>query len=176
MQVFHETKRLDGSRFFGLSQRATGEAPFDEEGICLDDLSVGPSTLPQVGKGAFAKRRFGKGDVISTSPVLAVDRSQMEIVHQFQNDHGQLQYTEEVIHQNLLLNYAMGHPNSTVLLLPYGPGVNYINHKGGKEANVILDWSDLGLMDLELLGTTAHECWQTNIRTYETTWKLNESR
>ena len=30
--------------------------------------------------------------------------------------------------QQLLLNYCYGHPNSDLLLLPYAPLVNFINH------------------------------------------------
>jgi hypothetical protein len=46
----------------------------------------------------------------------------------------------------LLLNYCLGHIDSQVLLLPYSPIVNYINHgsstsTSGKHANVVLRWS-----------------------------------
>jgi SET domain len=40
----------------------------------------------------------------------------------------------------MLLNYCYGHPDSNLLLLPYGPGVNFINHHETK-ANVYIRWS-----------------------------------
>jgi len=40
----------------------------------------------------------------------------------------------------LLLNYVFGHPDSTMALSPYGPGVQLINHNQTM-ANVRLDWA-----------------------------------
>mmetsp|Transcript_9537 Transcript_9537/g.20233 ORF Transcript_9537/g.20233 Transcript_9537/m.20233 type:complete len:270 (-) Transcript_9537:74-883(-) len=39
-----------------------------------------------------------------------------------------------------MMNYAFGHPDSSVLLSPYGPSVSFINHASGGEANVRLQW------------------------------------
>jgi hypothetical protein len=90
-----------------------------------------------------------------SSPVVQFDRSQTEIVKQFLNEDERLEYTEHVEHQQLLLNYCYGHPNSTVLLLPYGPGVNFINHH--QQPNAILDWSESILSDEEILDLTASD-------------------
>jgi hypothetical protein len=126
-----------------------------ENGICVDNISVQSSTLPGVGRGAFAKRRIEKGEIIVSSPVIHFDRSQTEIVKQFQNEDGGLEYTEHVEQHQLLLNYCYGHPNSTVLMLPYAPGVNFINHHS--EPNAILDWSESPLMDENILDLTASD-------------------
>jgi hypothetical protein len=41
----------------------------------------------------------------------------------------------------MLLNYCFGHPNSDLLLLPYGPMVGHLNH--GPQPNAFIRWHDL---------------------------------
>ena len=126
----------------------------EDTGLCLDQLEVKPSTLPGVGRGAFAKRRVKKLDIIMSTPVVQFDRSQMEIVKQYKTDKG-MKHTDHVEHHQLLLNYCYGHPNSTVLLLPLGPGVNFVNHN--RSPNAVLDWSESPLSDEDLLDLSASE-------------------
>jgi len=117
-----------------------------ENGLCLDNLSVHQSTLPGVGRGAFSKRRVKAGEVITSAPVLHLDRSQLQIVEQEYNDdpfvsrEHNIEYTAKVVGQQLLLNYCYGHSKSNVLLLPLAPGVNYINHDQHK-MNARIRWS-----------------------------------
>jgi SET domain len=133
--------------------------------VCLDQLSVGPSSVPGAGRGAFAKRDIGVGHVIMPTPVLHLDWSQMEIVKQslysdklneteegkiakpyqpflpIQREHG-IKYSDKVIGQQLMLNYAYGGPESHVLLVPTGPTVNSINHNSDPmRVNAYLRWS-----------------------------------
>lgn len=44
----------------------------NENGICLDNIQQGKSTLPQAGRGAFARRRLKEGSIVSPSPVIPV--------------------------------------------------------------------------------------------------------
>jgi hypothetical protein len=135
-----------------------------DEGVCIDNLAVAPSTLPDVGRGAFAKRAVAMGDVITPTPVLHFDRSQMEVVdqtlgalgipRQVQRAHG-IRYSENVVGYQLALNYCYGHPNSTILLLPIGPGVNFINHSREK-ANAIVDWSQEIAIEMSMFETSPH--------------------
>ena len=150
-------------------------------GVCIDTLQISSSTIPNVGLGAFAKRKFKKGETIISSPVIQFDRSQVQIVDQheridsdeeiydedeeddYRDDSDgkgrrRLHYTEHVKGQQLLLNYCFGHENSTVLLLPYGPGVNYINHNH-QNPNAIVDWTESAaeFSDEDALFVTAHE-------------------
>jgi hypothetical protein len=134
-----------------------------QNSICLDTLSVAPSTLPGVGRGSFSKRAVEKGQVIASTPVVHFDRSELEIVEQSTEleekipgarKHG-IQYTDKVIGKQLLLNYCFGHPGSNFLLLPFAPGVNFINHNSGK-ANAIIRWSPLSMgLGLESYLTTS---------------------
>jgi hypothetical protein len=122
----------------------------EDNGVCLDSVSVATSTLPGVGRGAFTKNFVRPGQVIASSPVVPIDRSQLEIVEQTtelderfmdMHEHG-IQYTEKVIGQQLMLNYCLGYPGSNILLLPYAPGVNFINHNSGTKANAAVRWSN----------------------------------
>jgi hypothetical protein len=123
-----------------------------EQGMCLDNLSVAPSTLPGVGRGAFSKHAVPSGHVIAPTPVIHFDRSQTEILEQTTDPdpvipvkakHG-VRYTDKVLGEQLLLNYCFGHPDSNILLLPYAPAVNFINHSREK-VNAVIRWSPLVL-------------------------------
>jgi hypothetical protein len=95
----------------------------NEHGLCLDGLRVAPSTIPQAGRGAFATRKFVKGEIISPVPVVHIERQALQMYQEnddnFIENHGE---------QQLLLNYCYGHPQSSILLFPYAPAVNFINH------------------------------------------------
>jgi hypothetical protein len=131
--------------------------------FCLDQLLVGPSSVPGAGRGALAKRDVPVGQVIIQTPVLHLDTSQMEIVDQslydddeedesdkgesasvhlpLRRDHG-IKYTDRVKSYQLMLNYAYSSPESHVLLVPLGPGVNFINHHFDRSrVNAYLRWS-----------------------------------
>ena len=128
-----------------------------ENGICIDKIFVKKSSLPNVGKGAFSKRKVKKGEIITSSPVIQLDRSQMEIVEQELDPsfNAGIKYTEHVTQKQLLLNYCYGHENSTVLLLPYGAGVNFINHHA--EPNAIIRWSSSRYNNLTGLDLSAYD-------------------
>lgn len=91
--------------------------------------------------GAFAKRDLPKGTVVAATPMI----------HFPSHEFATMRATEEKIGSNgqpqrgqqLLVNYCFGHDSSTVLLCPYGGGVNYINHNQ-TTANVRLQWADDG--------------------------------
>ena len=49
----------------------------------------------------------------------------------------------DLVNKQIILNYCFSHPNTTVMLCPYGAGVNYINHNQTM-ANVKVIWSQHG--------------------------------
>ena len=120
--------------------------------LCLRPLQVRPSTIPGAGRGAFAANPVRQGHVIATSPVLHMDRSQTDVVHQddypyhhdtpYRRTHDILYNNSLVVGKQILHNYCYGHPSSHVLLLPYGPAVNFINHGGRSQANAQIRWSN----------------------------------
>jgi hypothetical protein len=135
-----------------------------EHGVCVDVLDIQQShTIPRVQTGAtqwgaFARQSIRKGDVVAVSPVIHMDRSQVEIYQQ-QYIGGEeaedeeedeavtgesprrrephpmpmfrehgIEYASHVVGVQMLINYCYGHPGSDLLLWPIAPGVNFINH------------------------------------------------
>jgi hypothetical protein len=90
----------------------------ERQGICLDNLKVGPSTIPEAGRGAFAARNLSKDEIIAPIPVgQIIDRRSLEIVKVREG----IQHGEDVMERShqILLNYCIGHAFSSLLLLPY---------------------------------------------------------
>jgi len=114
-----------------------------ENGACIDNLRAGTSTLPGAGRGAFARRAIPRGEVVAPAPLLALKRDDLVI---YGTDESQDHYRDtlnfdQIAGQELLLNYCYGDPESQLLLLPYSPMVNYINHDG-KAPNAKIRWPD----------------------------------
>lgn len=114
---------------------------FKKNAICVDSIRVAKSTIPEAGRGAFATRSFAKGDIVSIIPTLLVGNKDMLNMYDIRKDKQELVYDKSQPRgQQIAVNYAYGHPESTFLLLPLAPGVNLVNHH--KDANVRLRWSE----------------------------------
>ena len=113
-----------------------------EHGLCMDNIEVGPSTIPNAGRGAFASRSIQKGSVIVPVPLLQIpDKSILDIYPLQRTDSGEFhRVNNTVIGTQLLVNYCFGHPQSTMLLAPTGSNVGLINH--GDTPNAKLVWSN----------------------------------
>ena len=111
----------------------------EENGRCIDGLSIAPSSSilhnNGGGRGAFASRNFNEFDIITTTPLLPINRTLLE-TYQFSMNHPgkQRKLSTTKFGRQLLLNYCHGHRDSSLLFFPYGPAVNMINH-GGKNSN-----------------------------------------
>ncbi|KAL7559695.1 hypothetical protein ACA910_017598 [Epithemia clementina (nom. ined.)] len=118
-----------------------------QHGYCQDFLRPGDSLIDQAGRGAFATRHLPRGTIVAYAPLIHIGlhgRTLWNIRYDNDNDNdnnsdnssdngdGRYQY-------DLILNYSFGHPNSTVLLTPYGAMVNYINHNS-QAPNVRVQW------------------------------------
>jgi SET domain len=104
-----------------------------EHGACLDHLEAQPSTVEPHQMGAVLRSDRGvirQGQLVAPVPVVAVARS-----------HTRLNGTTE--HRQLILNYCYGHVDSSVLLFPYSPVVNFVNHGFNGTANVRIRWSSM---------------------------------
>ena len=108
-----------------------------QHGMCLDHLRPGSRSriLPQAGRAVTAAHAIPAESLVAPVPVLPLRRETLRTRHH-QN------------HHQLLLNYCFGHKDSSLLLYPYGPLVNLINHGATNDtrlefrANVRLTWSD----------------------------------
>lgn len=129
----------------------------EENGLCLDNLKPGESTIRQAGRGAFASRHIPKGEVVVPMPLIHIpDRSIYNmygsIVAEDPRYHSVKRNVSDIIGYQLLLNYCFGHSQSTLLLCPYGAGASLINHPISKDkANVRLQWSTKGTRHPEWL-------------------------
>ncbi|KAL7502532.1 hypothetical protein ACHAWX_000507 [Stephanocyclus meneghinianus] len=107
----------------------------EDNGFCMDHLDVNTSHIPHAGRGAFAKRPFANGETIHPMPLLQIPRWALNL---YQDRNGE-DYV--VTGRQLLINYCIGHKDSSVLLFPYSSTANFINH-AGKNANAKLVWAD----------------------------------
>ncbi|KAL7534777.1 hypothetical protein ACHAXR_006074 [Thalassiosira sp. AJA248-18] len=141
-----------------------------QEGICLDNLYYDTSTHGY-GRGGFASRHLEKGSIVAPIPVAPIPRKELRYLRSKEwkkvkahrrmlKESNQQSMKESDIEdilppnmewrQQLLINYCLGHQNSSVLLFPYGH-VNYVNNApinsydeeyNGPVANVGLRWSE----------------------------------
>jgi SET domain len=109
-------------------------------GRCIDNLKPGKSEIPQAGYGAFATRRMRKGQVVAPIPVAQGHRKQMELYDVLNQRDPNSKFS--LGGQQLIINYGFGHAESSLLLFPYSPVVNYLNHNF-TSYNAELKWSDL---------------------------------
>ena len=133
----------------------------DNAVVCLDqNLIVKPSKIEgSVGQGLHAKRNLPSDQTIISSPLIPIHRKEMDISD------------EDVNTKQLMLNYCYGHPDSDLLLLPYGPLFNYVNHSPTPNARIrwheaVKDNSDLKRREqhhhLELFDISAEEVAETH--------------
>jgi hypothetical protein len=132
-------------------QRQLVQSPewLEEHGVCADNMRIEPSTIHQAGHGVVANRYLQKDQVILPVPMIHIpDRTLLEMYERVQVVGGgeQNQPTLQVNRDNrtgyqLLLNYCLGHAESSVLLSPYGPVFALINHNQTL-VNVKLQWAD----------------------------------
>ncbi len=135
------TRALDtGTARYSLPDQRRSLDWLAENGRCLDNIRPGKSQIPQAGQGAFASRHVSNGAVITTSPVVHFKRTALEIFKS--KDMNQVMTETWYEGMQLMWNYCYGHPQSSLVLFPYSPTVNYINH-GGDYHNAILQWSTL---------------------------------
>ena len=85
-------------------------------GLCIDNLRVGASTIPNAGRGAFATRKIPAGGMVVPVPVTHIpDKAVFDMHPLTENEKGEYEReSAEVVAQQLLLNYCFGHPGSSV--------------------------------------------------------------
>jgi len=125
-------------------------------GRCCDHMRPGVSQIPHAGRGAFATRDLPRGTIVGYSPLVHIGtygKQVYNVPYDVQDETGGPVHYEK---PDLIYNYAFYHPNSTVMLSPYGSMVNYINHAPSSPplsdknktvtANVRLIWPDSELI------------------------------
>lgn len=113
-----------------------------QNGKCIDHIENKPSSIQQAGRGAFAVRALPKGTTISASPLHHVDRSFANMYNFTFDEESKawIRVKDQIVGYQLMLNYCYAHPDSSIMLCPYGAGINYINHDR-QRANVKIQWA-----------------------------------
>jgi hypothetical protein len=121
-----------------------------QNGICIDNIRV-ETPHEQSGshsgtyeRRAVARRFLAARSVVTAAPVVPLSRS--HVAWLLVDKNGEPADTILWKGHQLVLNYCWGHASSSVLLFPYGPAVNLINHAGGgrnETPNVAIRWSPL---------------------------------
>ena len=120
-------------------------ADLEENGWCIDHIEIKRSLIEGAGRGLFVKRNLPEGSVLTLAPLQVFENR--SIFPKEQNGHEQL-----------YINYCMQPENSDMIVYPYGPGVNLINHS--KKPNVAWQWSNKKMHRGELLEKSTEEFWK----------------
>jgi SET domain len=113
-----------------------------KHGMCIDNIRIQTATDPAMGRGAFASRWLKQGTAVAPAPLqLFRDRSAFA----------------QQVPEALFVNYCFAANN--MLLFPYGPGVNLINHSS-KRPNVDLQWSKHNMNHGQWLDLPLHQLHQ----------------
>lgn len=138
-----------GIKQLRLNQTTRTVEWLQKHGTCIDNIRAGPSNIPYAGRGAFATRRLALNNVVAPVPLIHIpNRTLMEeygiaaFVDEENNLNYKVQDKSKARSYQLMLNYCFGHPESTLLLSPYGHATSLVNHASGSKANVKLRWGD----------------------------------
>lgn len=114
----------------------------EENGLCMDNIRSGASTIPNAGRGAFATRNIKKGGLVAPVPLLHFpDLSIFNMYElEYNNDDEYVRASNTVIGKQLIVNYLYGHPESTMGFFPAGATSSLINQSD--EPNAKLVWSN----------------------------------
>jgi SET domain len=110
----------------------------EENGLCLDLLERRFSDISHAGYGAFAKSFIPKGAILTLMPLLQLRRSDLDVQLKSGENDGRSSYVRNP--QQQVLNYCLGHNESSMLLYPSLRLSNLINHDGA-DPNAELTWS-----------------------------------
>lgn len=100
-----------------------------KHGMCIDNIKIQQSTHRDMGRGAFAQHSLRQGSLVAPAP-LQTYPDQSVFARQKP--------------EALFVNYCFQPKDTDILLFPYGPGINMINHDS-QHPNVALRWSSSSL-------------------------------
>jgi hypothetical protein len=116
----------------------------EQHGMCIDNIEIKTATNPSMGRGAFARRALQRGELVAPAPLQTFpDRSVFA----------------KQIPEALFVNYCIQPAGTNLLLFPYGPGVNLINHDS-KNPNVALRWSNHASHHHHWLSLPLEQLWE----------------
>jgi len=142
-----------GAAMYSLPNAIRSVEWLEKNAYCLDNIKPQKSSLPQAGRGAFATRSISKGYIVAPAPMLHIQKSNLHM-YKDQSSNGIIDHWGE----QLLLNYCYGNPRSSLLLFPYSPVTNFINHNFERsKVNTRIQWSKLATHKEEWLELSVEE-------------------
>merc|ERR1712127_973672 len=112
----------------------------ETNGLCMDNIKPGPSTIPYAGRGAFANRDISEGDLVAPVPLVHIPEETIMDMHELagyeidmEPGYTYLRESDEITGLQLLFNYCWGHPKSTMMFFPVGAVAGFINHAPSKD-------------------------------------------
>ena len=115
----------------------------EEHGQCMDHIQpVAQSRIKQAGRGVVASRLIRNNTLVAPSPLIHIPNRSVLIMYdaKLQHEDGRLKRNvSSPNHVQLMVNYCFGHPQSSILLSPYGSLTSLINHS--PNPNTRVQWS-----------------------------------
>jgi hypothetical protein len=159
---------MHGQEFsLGVNQRPVEW--IHRKGICVDRVRIGACKIVEAGRGVFAKHQISASTIILPVPVIQMNRTMQKITHHGHNnntgsendigiDNGKAMASTNMPLERMVVNYCLGHDDSTMLLCPYLTTVSLINHSNDPEKiNAKLTLSSSRYKNQTLLETSAHD-------------------
>lgn len=132
-----KTARIDGVALLTVPNAIRSQQWLETNGICLDNIRAGQSSIREAGRGAIATRYLKRGDIIAPLPLLHMDQEKLKTFQDFDTDELPVDGPKQ-----LIINYAYSHTDSSLMLFPYSPVVNFVNNNLDKsKVNARVRWS-----------------------------------
>jgi hypothetical protein len=104
-------------------------------GMCIEKIKPGPSTIAEAGRGAFAQVDIQIGDIIAPAPLLNIPNKKSLVVYktEFDSEGNRVKVDgDEPVGHQLIMNYCFGHKESDLILCPQTNAI-LINHCSDRE-------------------------------------------
>lgn len=135
-------EKYQSIRDLRIRQALRSQEWLQKYGTCADHIRGGHSTIEQAGHGAFATRELPEGTIVAHVPLIHIlHRGRFNMYYFDPNDKENPSMSAGMRPPQIMLNYCYGHQESTLLLCPYGPIVNLVNHNQTR-ANIKIQWAD----------------------------------
>ena len=116
----------------------------EEHGQCMDNIKPALSSIPQAGRGVYSSRFIPLGGLVAPAPLIHLPNRTHFIMYDAMNHINENGFidrnTSSPAHIQLMINYCFGHPQSSLLLCPYGSLTSLINHS--PNPNTRIKWSN----------------------------------
>mmetsp|Transcript_11801 Transcript_11801/g.13723 ORF Transcript_11801/g.13723 Transcript_11801/m.13723 type:complete len:427 (+) Transcript_11801:952-2232(+) len=105
----------------------------EDNGLCMEKIRTGTSTIAGAGRGAFAQMYMKEGEIVAPAPTLNIPDRKSLLTYATKEVDGNIEkLNDDPIGQQLLLNYCFSHQDSKLTLCPQTNAI-LINHCSDRE-------------------------------------------